>query len=806
MSITMSNFNPISYLNRRQLLSILTLASLGLIVKDYTYPQKAFAGTEENQFIETYQIFIPYTLARNGGIHTITLRSGNSISFNISEDVKENDTQVIAGVGENGKDVKVIFHSLFDIGLRFAEAINAEIDQTNFIEPVSDKKCKTVYFQLESGKYVSDITSLELLDYIVRTSDFSSVKKQEQRDNLHTRYEFGSNYSRLRGIESAIEKALGDSKFEDQDKKLIRGTFEYIRAGEPVPSFEALNTINNIIGNSSLPLSIKEVFLAASTNSLALTIDFLIIKLIQQQSDQNTLLAVYKKLRDKQEIEVNDLIALAHLDVVIKQSNISEIAKLGYTLIRKDMEKEKLKSEGNSKKEDFTNNYDKITKELQNAYKNGSEILPNATKLLGSLGAKAATGVSISSLSGAAATNATLAFLGGGSVASGGFGMLGGLAVLTGGSALVGAAGVISIALVSQMDSKDRANLGIAVGAGTLIAATAMLASWVAVGTMASAGLSGAAAIAATIATFGGVTVMTGGISLIASGSAYLIWILLSSQKKRVQQVLSQLETRIYAVTELPLEKSLNHFIVENFKSEKYKQNNCFAAPKIDLDLLANALKSWLEIEADEKVVALIDTSTWFDKSGIALTSDNRMIYKDSSSHLTSISYDDFKTKEYKEFLEALSNTNVRKCIENYLVYSEEITDELFAFLPTKSNRRDLNEILKLIDLTEKFKASDTLSSDNLNTMKRLLEVNDKIHNPKIVDALRSDSHKRDKVLEILTACEEIDDEILKDLSKAQNRDTVHSIFSFLHLIKDEDEKGYFADFIKHLGSHLATA
>ena len=90
--------------------------------------------------------------------------------------------------------------------------------------------------------------------------------------------------------------------------------------------------------------------------------------------------------------------------------------------------------------------------------------------------------------------------------------------------------------------------------------------------------------------------------------------------------------------------------------------------------------------------------------------------------------------------------------------------------------------------------------------MKRLLEVNDKIHNPKIVDALRSDSHKRDKVLEILTACEEIDDEILKDLSKAQNRDTMHSIFSFLHLINDEDEKGYFADFIKHLGSHLATA
>ncbi len=661
----MSNFTPISYLNRRQLLSLLTVTSLGLIVKDYIHPQKVFA---ETQFIETYQVFLPYTLARNGGLHIITLRSGNSISFNISENIKENDTQIIAGVGENGKDVKVIFHSLFDIGLRFAETINAEIDQTNFIESVSNRKCKTVYFQLESGKYVSDITSLELLDYIVKTGDFSSAKKQEKRDHLYRRYEFASNYARLKGIELAIEKALSNSKFEDQEKKLIQGTFEYIRAGEPVPSFEALNTINNIIGGSSLPLSIKEFFLIVSNNSLALTIDFIIIKLIEEQSDQNALLAVYKKLRDKQEIEVNDLIALAHLDVVIKQSNISEIAKLGYNLISKDVEKEKLKSNGDSKKEDFIGNFNKITEQLQNAYKNGGEIFPIATKLLGSLGVKAATGVSISSLSGAAASNASLAFLGGGSIASGGFGMLGGLAVLTGGAALVGAAGVISIALVSQMDSKDRANLGIALGAGTLLGATAMLAAWVTTGTMVASGLSGAAAISTTIAALGGLGAATGGISVIAFGSAYLIWILLSSQKKRVQQILSQLETRIYAVTELPVEKSLTHFIVDTFKPEKYKQNKCFTAPQIDLDLLANALKDWLEIEADEKVVALMDTSTWFGKSGIVLTSGNRMIYKDSSGNLISISYNDFKSKEYRRSLSSLSNTYLhRRRIEKYL-------------------------------------------------------------------------------------------------------------------------------------------
>jgi hypothetical protein len=802
----MSNFKSFSSLSRRQFLSTLTLTSLGLVVKDYSYPQGAFADTNENQFIETYQVFIPYTLARNGGLHTIILRSGNSISFNISENVKENDTQIITAVGENGKDVKVIFHSLFDIGLRFAETINAEIDQANFIEPVSNRKCKTVYFQLESGKYVSDITSLELLDYIVKTADLSSVKKQEEKDHLYRRYEFASNYARLKGIELVIEKALSNSTFEDQEKKLIQGTFEYIRAGEPVPSFEALNTINNIIGSSSLPLSIKEIFLAASTNSLALTIDFLIVKLIEQQTDQNILLAVYKKLRDKKEIEVNNLIALDHLDEVIKKSNIPNIAKLGYNLISKEAEDKRLKSDDDDKKEDFAGNFNNITEQLQNAYKNGSKILPNATKLLGSLGAKAATGISISSLSGAAATNATLAFFGGGSVASGGFGMLGGIVVLSGGSALIGAAGVISIALVSQMDSKDRANLGIAVGAGTLIGATAMLAAWVTVGTMVATGLTGAAAITATIAALGGMAVMTGGISLIVSGSASLIWMLLSSQKKRVQQVLTQLETRIYAVIEPALGEPLIHFIIDTFKPKKYKGNKCFVAPQIDLDLLAKALQSWLEIETDEKVIALLDDSTLFGKSGIVLTSHNRMLYKDSSGNLISVGYEDFKTKEYKGFLLSLTNTYLRKCIATYLLYSEEITEELFTFLPTKSNQKSLNELVMLIKLTEKFKASDSLSYDNLNTMKRLLEVNDKIHNPKIVDTLRTDSYKRDKLLEVLTACEEIDEEILKDLSDVQNRNTLHSILSFLRLIKDEDEKGSFAEFIYDLGNHLATA
>jgi hypothetical protein len=78
--------------------------------------------------------------------------------------------------------------------------------------------------------------------------------------------------------------------------------------------------------------------------------------------------------------------------------------------------------------------------------------------------------------------------------------MLGGLAVVTGGAALIGAAGLLSVALVSEMDGEDFKNLGIAAVTGTLAGAGAVFIAWTGASALGVAGtLSGAAAITSII-------------------------------------------------------------------------------------------------------------------------------------------------------------------------------------------------------------------------------------------------------------------------------------------------------------------
>ena len=193
-------------------------------------------------------------------------------------------------------------------------------------------------------------------------------------------------------------------------------------------------------------------------------------------------------------------------------------------------------------------------KKLIKSVKKASNVVPQANTVFGIMGVKAGTGTAISGLSGAAATNATLAALGGGSVATGGLGMLGGLAVATGGAALLGAAALVCIASTSQMDGEDRLNLGVAAGAGVATSAATIATAWAAVSTfgVASTGtaigsLTGAAATSATMAALGGVGFITGGAALVAVGSGYAVWKLLTGNKSDPQKMLKQLEERLYS-------------------------------------------------------------------------------------------------------------------------------------------------------------------------------------------------------------------------------------------------------------------
>lgn len=566
-------------------------------------------------------------------------------------------------------------HTLYDRQLGIKEEIYQEIDKnTQFVEEASKAKCKFVYEQVEDGEYIDDLIALDFLDYVIYSSKLDS--------KIQERYQIASTNSRLIGIWQAIESTLAQSKLTEIEKKLIRGTFAYVRAGEPVPDFKALTDIDSIVASSALPLEIKQTYTLSSANSRGLTVDFILVKQINESQltaeQKNNYQSTYQQVRDGKTVE--DTATLKSLDSFINKAKIPENAKAVYSIARKQNLDNQVAS--GEKADAFVQTAQAFKDQLTDAKDTGAAIVPQATRMLSTLGAETATGVSISSLSGAAATNATLAVLGGGSVAAGGLGMLGGLAVATGGAALIGAAGVLSIALVSEMDREDQKNLGIAIGTGTVAGTATILAAWTAASALGAAGtLSGAAAITATISTIGGLSVMTGGAALVASGTAFLIWSLLKSGKTRDSSVLHQLETRSYTYTEDIIPGYWGEFLQQNVSPKNGGIEDGFSAPNIPLDKLSKALSSWLSLDSEEKVIALIDYSVFKNaKEGVVFTNE-KMSWKTFLSEADSIKYENLAkfVKKESKLTSLLSDAKQKQELSKLKNVVDILSDEKYS-------------------------------------------------------------------------------------------------------------------------------
>ncbi|MEG5067291.1 hypothetical protein QUB33_27195 [Microcoleus sp. B3-A4] len=703
----------ISPLNRRSFLSYVALGTLGLLTKDLLDPASAMAdseGLDKNPSrLETYHIFVPYTTARNGGKETFTLRSGEPCQVAIPSKTPDSQQITIQGRGQDGKDITVVLHTLYDRQLGIKEEIYQEIDKnTQFIKEASKAKCKFVYEQIEDGEYINDVIALDFLDYVIGSSKLDNKIKE--------RYEIASKNSRLLGIEQAIEMALTQSKLTEAEKKLIRGTFASVRASEPVPDFKALTAIDSIVAASALPLEIKEKYFLASTNLTALTVDFILVKLLEDNQkltpDQpKNYLSTYQQVRAGKTVE--DAAALKSLDSFISNAEIPENAKVVYSIARKHNLDNQVAS--GEKADAFVPTDKEFKKLMEDAQKRGAAIVPVAKKILSMIGVKTATGVTISSLSGGAATNATLAALGFGSVASGGLGMLGGLAVVTGGAALIGAAGILSIALVSEMDSEDQKNLGIAIGTGTIAGTATVLAVWTAATALEVAGtLSGAAAITATISALGGLSLITGGSALVAWGTAYMIWLLLksektrdSSEKTRDSSVLHQLETRTYTYTE----DIIPGYWGEIFQKNVIPKNGIkegFSAPNIPLDKLSNALSSWLSLDSGEKVIALINNSAFKDaKEGVVFTNAKMAWKVFLVSEADSINYENLAkfAKAESKLTSLLSEPNQKQELSKLKKIVDILSDEKYS-----TNLSKLQELVAIVGSDQNL--SDLVSNE----------------------------------------------------------------------------------------------
>ncbi|HEY9810928.1 MAG TPA: hypothetical protein V6D13_16490 [Halomicronema sp.] len=783
----------ISAINRRHFLSFVALGTFSLLTKDLLYPASAQADIgklpNKTDTLETYHIYTPYTTAKKGANETFLLRSGDICTVKIPSKTQDNQEITIAKQGENAQDIRVVIHTLYDRNIRLGEKIYQEIDSTQFIKNSTKNKSKQAYEQVEEAEDIDDLIALDLLDYVISSSKLDPDIKQ--------RYQLASTNSRLLAIEQTLETALGKSQLSETEKKQIRGTFAYVRAGEPVPDFKALTDIDSIVTNSALPLEIKNSYSLASATSRGLTVDFILVKEItenQQLTDEErqNYLSIYTQVRDGKKVE--DETNLKSLDSFIEKAKIPQNAKTVYFIARQEKILEK--------KGNFTetlialkNSFQNVEDQVTDVTKKGASLVPNLTKILTAVGAETATGVTISSLSGGAATNATLAFLGGGSVASGGLGMLGGLAVATGGAALIGAAGIVSLALVSQMDNEDKKNLGVAIGTGTIAGAASVLAAWTAASAFGVAGtLSGAAALTTTIAALGGLGIITGGASLVASGTAFAIWSFLKAGKTRDQSSLHQLEARTYTYTEETIKGDFAAFISQNLNKEEYTENNIFLAPCIPLDKFSNALSGWLNISPEEKVVALIDTSIAFLKGGIVFT--------ESRLHWTNdfMDYQDLGRFVNTEtnITSLLSDATQKKNLSNLTNVIDILSESNYATNPPKMKQLvDLigtDENLSELVSNEKYKGKLAKLKSAVDILSSKTNIKDPSQMKNLVDILRRETDFKDFFSKQLVQ-QLLDDKYTQDLSKVKE-----VIDEFI----DDSDKKKFTQLLRKVAQNIA--
>jgi hypothetical protein len=242
-----------SRFNRRQFCRSTALLTLGLLTKDFLFSSPAIADeTQQNNLIqEKYIIFVPFVKARQGGKMNVNLYSGESYLLDIPSHCRNGMTIQVRRIGSQGNDCFFELYTLYDSQVRLGDKVYEAIGQTRFLNNYSKNLCKSKYEQLEDGQAVSGV-ELELLDYVISTSNLD--------ETIKNRYEIASQNSRLLKIAETINITLEESALNQEQKRLIRGTFEYIKSSLPIPNWQTLTQLDSIIYNSDLSDSLKQTY------------------------------------------------------------------------------------------------------------------------------------------------------------------------------------------------------------------------------------------------------------------------------------------------------------------------------------------------------------------------------------------------------------------------------------------------------------------------------------------------------------------------------------------------------------------
>ncbi|MFM7406638.1 MAG: hypothetical protein ACKO3K_08250 [Cuspidothrix sp.] len=385
--------------------------------------------TIQPQQDELQHIFLAYETAKQGGIQQVTSRSGkeyevkipancleetklclkrrnlqqnnignllekyNSVKGAFSKIYDQFSQQYIANditrknavYVDDKNDLIIIVHTLFDNSINI-EKIIYELMKNADIKSTSKERCFKAYQLISNAKSIDDLPALNLLDFIVSSSQVNSSVSQ--------RYKIASNSSRLFKIEQCIENALTASNLNQKEKQFIRGTYQCIRAAEKIAEFKILEQLDTIIQNSLLPDEFKQIYFHSSFTTRAMTVDMFIINLIDNCSSvigsisKSEILSTYTILRDDK--KVSEPANLKLLDSLILNSQIPEDCKVIYKLMSETV------SNQNEKKDD--NIFAKI-KTVRDSVQKATAIVPTTTKIASNMGMKAGTGVAISALS-----------------------------------------------------------------------------------------------------------------------------------------------------------------------------------------------------------------------------------------------------------------------------------------------------------------------------------------------------------------------------------------------------------------------
>ncbi|MGF1491144.1 MAG: hypothetical protein ACFBSC_01555 [Microcoleaceae cyanobacterium] len=265
---------------------------------DSLHPEEATTATTSSlpdwSEDELYHIFISPQVTLHGGTERVTLKTGKSYQVRIPPHRNEGSNLQLRGCGLAGNDAFVVLHNLLHPTLNVDRKVNQLIVQAPVYERTKIR-CLEAYHRISEAVATEDFAALQLLDYLVNSSKLYM--------EIGQRYRIASQNSRWVGLEHCLESTLVNSQLNKSEKQALRSTYQYLRAGEAIPSLETLTKLDAIILNAQLKPVLKNYYLYISAIAWVTTLDFYLIYGIQHSSlltdaERVQLLATYFKLRD----------------------------------------------------------------------------------------------------------------------------------------------------------------------------------------------------------------------------------------------------------------------------------------------------------------------------------------------------------------------------------------------------------------------------------------------------------------------------------------------------------------------------